>query len=97
MKILKKSIKKKLVIEPDTLKIIFSGIFCYILLMLVLFAAEQSLKKSEINQQAVWNNGVCGECGGNWVYKEDHPVVAGYLHIYECDTCHRIAEFTKMY
>ena len=95
MKTLKHPVK--FIIEPDTLKIIFFILFVIGLLMLVLSLGERDLKKSDINQQTVWNNGVCSECGGNWVYKEDHPVVAGYLHVYECDTCHRTTEFSKMY
>ena len=97
MKTLKQSIEKKSIMEFDTLKVVLSGVFVFSLLVLMLSVGEKGLKKSEINQETVWNNGICSECGGNWVYKEDHSVVAGCLHVYECDTCHRTAEFSKMY
>ena len=44
-----------------------------------------------------WNNGICKECGGTYIYQGEEyhkyheiTVAGAYYHVYKCDTCGNI-------
>jgi len=52
---------------------------------------------SYLSEKLAWNNGICSECGGNYVFVEPigHEVYTSYY--YECDTCGRGIDIIKKF
>lgn len=48
-----------------------------------------------IADEKTWNNGFC-ECGGRWEYMQPIGHAYNTYHIYKCDKCGKMHEFSKV-
>lgn len=68
--------------KVKALAIIIGAVLSIVLNMVLLSPVKKEYNKKK------YNNGVCAECGGEYVYNGYHYHAKNdYRHVYICDTC----------
>lgn len=73
--------------------IIISTIFIIIVVSLVTF-----INLSHNNEEiTTWNNGICAECGGSYIYQQAIGHYYRTYYIYICNNCKNLIEIDTYY
>lgn len=74
-----------------------TGKFFWIVLSILIILLIIVAFLEDVASNSLYNNGVCTECGGHYIYQQavGHRYETNY--IYQCDKCGKLIEINSIY